>query len=197
MICLVMGTVAFLFFLLYDWNQCHENRAWLRPFFALGCLLLCGATLALAFPLRGVVSTPWGAGRGAAAVVAAAALLLLLYTLFFALPFQKTYIAQDAHKVYKQGMYALCRHPGVLWFALFYVCYAIALGKPTALWAALLFSLWNILYVVLQDRFFFPRLFDDYEQYRESTPFLIPNSGSIRKCAKFFFKSNRKEGEPK
>ena len=47
--------------------------------------------------------------------------VLLIYTLFFALPFDKTYQNESEKRMaYTEGVYALCRHPGVLWFIGFY-----------------------------------------------------------------------------
>ena len=45
-------------------------------------------------------------------------LVLLVYTLFFALPFHDTYIhGTTAPSLCRSGVYALCRHPGVLWLS--------------------------------------------------------------------------------
>ena len=74
---------------------------------------------------------------------------LLIYTLFFALPFEETYIEQDAHKTYDKKMYALCRHPGVLWFAGFYFCLWLSLGTKPLLAMAVWFSFLNFCYIVL------------------------------------------------
>ena len=50
-------------------------------------------------------------------------LCLLIYTLFFALPFEETYCEENKLRAaYTEGMYGLCRHPGVLWFAGAYLC---------------------------------------------------------------------------
>ena len=55
---------------------------------------------------------------------------------------------------YTEGVYALCRHPGVLWFAGFYFCLAGFLGSGKALRAFGILIVWNILYIFLpgQDR---------------------------------------------
>ena len=50
-------------------------------------------------------------------------LALLIYTLFFALPFEETYCEENRLRAaYTEGVYGLCRHPGVLWFAGAYFC---------------------------------------------------------------------------
>ena len=40
----------------------------------------------------------------------------------------------------------------------------------------------NLLYILLQDRYTFPRLFEGYDDYRKETPYLIPDADSTRKC---------------
>ena len=83
---------------------------------------------------------------------------LLIYTLFFALPFDETYVKENHERLaYTEGVYALCRHPAFC-------------GSPVILFLFLgpdfwgsgkgnggLFGVlivWNILYIFLpgQDR---------------------------------------------
>jgi protein-S-isoprenylcysteine O-methyltransferase Ste14 len=110
-------------------------------------------------------------------------LSMLIYTLFFALPFKNTYIeTKGSNKVNKSGVYALCRHPGVLWFVGFYTFLGLALKIQLLLTAAVVFSLLNILYVIFQDRWTFMKVFEDYDKYKKDTPFLFPNLKSIKRC---------------
>ena len=112
-------------------------------------------------------------------------LVLLVYTLFFALPFHDTYIhGTTAPSLCRSGVYALCRHPGVLWLSGFYLCLYAALGTRMLLAAFVVFTLFDIAYVVFQDRWSFPKQFPEYDDYRQSTPFLLPNVRSIRQCVR-------------
>ncbi len=55
---------------------------------------------------------------------------LLVYTLFFALPFEKTYTRLEENPpVYTEGVYSLCRHPGVVWFFFLYLFLALLTGQ--------------------------------------------------------------------
>ena len=85
-------------------------------------------------------------------------------------------------KTYDRGMYALCRHPGVLWFAGLYAALWCTLGGKLLLWLAFFYSLLNLFYVILQDRYTFPRIFSDYESYQQKVPFLLPNRESLKRC---------------
>ena len=112
-----------------------------------------------------------------------------IYTLFFALPFEETYVAQEAHKTYDKKMYALCRHPGVLWFAGFYICLWLAFGTKPLLVMAIWFSLLNFCCIVLQDKYSYPKVFSDYGDYQKRVPFLIPNGKSLKRCLDTFKES--------
>lgn len=115
--------------------------------------------------------------------VGALFLLLLIYTLFFALPFHDTYNNPTCKRtVCRSGMYALCRHPGVIWFILFYLCLFLAAPSPVTGWGGSLLCISNLIYIVVQDVWSFPRTFSDYSDYRREVPFLIPTVFSIRRA---------------
>ncbi|NDL68107.1 hypothetical protein [Anaerotalea alkaliphila] len=169
------GSLGFLLFFLYDWNSVVWNSRWLHRAFFAGCVLVGGATLALA--LGGSVRS---IGLLSLAVLF---LALLLYTLFFALPFKETYLRQGEGKpVHDRGIYGLCRHPGWLWMTGLHFSLWGGLGTGRLLFAAVVFSSLNLLYVLFQDHWTFPRTFGDYERYKRQTPFLIPSCSSIRWC---------------
>ncbi|MEG0755259.1 MAG: hypothetical protein RR450_02585 [Oscillospiraceae bacterium] len=48
------------------------------------------------------------------------------------------------------------------------------------LWAFLLFTAADVLYVVIQDRYIFPKTLSGYADYQKTTPFLIPTPTSLR-----------------
>ena len=89
------------------------------------------------------------------------------------------------------GMYALCRHPGVLWFAGFYGFMALAWRSRQWLLAFALFTLEDVLYVCYQDRCIFPRTIDRYGEYQKTTPFLIPTASSVKEALASFKQSER------
>ena len=174
----LLGLFAFLLFFLSDYNDWRLARPELKVCFPLG-----GALLAVGTVLEARRGVPLVAGwlRGLFFVLAAVFLALLVYTLFFALPVEASY----AHPGEKRpacttGVYALCRHPGVLWFAGLYGCLWAAAGVP--LWEAALYSGLNVLLVIFEDRCVFPARLEGYGAYQASTPFLLPNRRSIRAC---------------
>ena len=193
---LLLGMLGFLLFFLYDVNS-FTWRSWLlHKSFALGVTLLAAATvLDLAAALR------MGAFSGLKdlilLVAGALCLAALVYCLFFALPFAETYQDTDGPPaVCDRGVYALCRHPGVLCMLGMYLFWGLGALPATMLRNGLIFSGFNTVYVCFQDRMTFPRTFPDYPDYQKNVPFLIPTGASIRAAWRTRRRSAEEEGSP-
>jgi len=182
MIYLILGFLAFALFAVYDINSIIIKHKLLYSCFFVGCFLLMVATIGIVVSSRDLIEIDafrmWIFGA-----ITLLFICLLIYTLFFALPFKNTYVeVSGPPRVCNSGVYALCRHPGVLWFMGFYFFFGLALKIPLLLTAAIIFSFLNILYVIFQDRWTFAKIFEDYDKYRIDTPFLVPNIKSIKRC---------------
>lgn len=183
MLFLIGGILAFALYGIYDVNSVSLKNRFLHGFFTAGTLLLGLCTV-------GCFVSEWGNCLMRRHTIFAIALipgiisfLLMIYSLFFALPFDETYVrSTDKPMVCDRGMYALCRHPGVIWLSLMYLCLAVSWGTPLCWWVWALYSILDIAYVVLQDCWTFPKTFENYEMYKNTTPFLIPTGNSIRKA---------------
>lgn len=177
---LVLGLCAFGAFFLGDYNDWKWGIRGLRWCFPAGALLLTAGTVWMA--IEGTESSK-GVPRGILMALAAFFFLLLIKTLFFALPGEASYSRPGERRpVRRSGLYALCRHPGVLWFGGLYLCLWPAMGVP--LWAGAVFTGLDVLLVLFEDRWVFPTVLGGYPEYREETPFLIPTAESIRACVK-------------
>ena len=110
--------------------------------------------------------------------------LLLLYSLLIEIPFKKTYLDKGAgSKLITTGTYALVRHPGVLWFILFLIGLFLATGEKLVLLTIPVWGFLDVLYVIIQDKYYFPKQFGDaYKKYQKEVPMLIPNKTSIKRC---------------
>jgi protein-S-isoprenylcysteine O-methyltransferase Ste14 len=114
--------------------------------------------------------------------------LLLLYSLFIELAlFSRRGSGRSGLVTW--GTYALCRHPGVLWLAGLLIGLFLTRGSLLLLAA---FPLWvglDIVYVLLQEKLFFPVMFaPDYGRYQETVPLLVPTARSLRACAATIFR---------
>lgn len=180
---IISGILVFILYFLYDINSVYWKNRLLHSGFLFGTVFLALATTAqigYQIPVAEKGIRFWGC-----MLLAIFALILLIDTLFFELPFEETYIESEGKaRVYDQGMYALCRHPGVIWFFFFYLFLGVALLPGKFIFIGMLYSLCNILYVIFQDVWTFPHTFVDYEEYKKQTPFLIPNSHSIKRAYK-------------
>ena len=170
MVYIILGTAAFVCYIFFDLNTVYFRTKGGRCLFWLGCLLLVPAT-------AGIIIRQL---REASLIM----LGLLIYTLFFALPAAEAYSGESdiRRPVCRSGMYALCRHPGVLWLGGLYAGLFLALPGWLSAAAGTVFFILDVVYVVIQDSVIFPQQFSDYGDYRKTTPFLIPTAASMRRC---------------
>ena len=176
----LLGLGAFALFFLSDYNDWRLRKKRLKLCFPLGGVLLLAA-ICLRWGEAGAVVSGWL--RGVVFLLGALFLALLVYTLFFAIPLEASYARPgEKRSVCTTGVYALCRHPGVLWFAGLFACLWLAAGLP--LLDAAVYCILNVCLVWFEDRCVFPGLLEGYGAYQTSTPFLLPNGKSIRACMK-------------
>lgn len=179
-----LGFLGFLFYFIYDINSIKRKHPFLQKSFLFGTVLVTAATFVFLADGR-PLSCFWAAEKIVYTAVALLFFVLLIYTLFFALPFRETYVEDGGRRTaYTKGVYGLCRHPGVLWFAGFYFFLAAAAGEADGFLFAGCLTAFNICYVIFQDLWTFPQTFSNYGEYKKMTPFLIPNRESIRVCLK-------------
>ena len=127
-------------------------------------------------------------------VLFAVSVAMIILALFVNLPFRKTYIqAGVGDKLIKNGLYALVRHPGVYWETLFLLSLVLISKSHIMLIGAPVLFVLNTALVVLQDRYFFPRMFKGYNQYQKETPMLLPNRQSVRAFVKSLRRQETRE----
>jgi len=177
---LLSGVGAFLFFFLFDFRQ-KAGKGGGGAWFFLGCLLLLTSSCLVAFSGETSFVLPlWW--RICCWCLTAVSLTGMVWALFFALPFHSVYVEGRQSEAVTVGLYALCRHPGVLFFFVLYLCLWLASGRAFAFWAMLLWTGADVLHVWAQDRYFFPGTLKGYTAYRKTTPFLIPTLSSVKLC---------------
>ncbi len=178
MIYIAIGVLGFLVIHLFDIVSL-KKLAGAKPFtWIMGSGLLAYSLLVVCFAPDKLPLPIWSTWLGWG--LFSISLALLIYSLFINLPFRKTYIATGVgDKLIKTGLYALVRHPGVYWFVLVLLSLMLVSKSSLLFIAAPIFILLDILLVVIQDKFFFGRMFDGYDSYRQETPMLVPNRQSI------------------
>ena len=178
MIYMAIGCLGFLLIHLFDIVSLKKLPG-VKPFtWTFGSSLLVYALVMTCLHPRKLSLPLWSTWLGWTLLIIS--LLLLIYSLFVNLPFRKTYIATGvSDKLIRTRLYALVRHPGVHWFVLLMLSLVLVSKSSLLLIAAPTFILLDIALVVIQDKFFFSRMFSGYSSYRRETPMLMPNRQSI------------------
>jgi protein-S-isoprenylcysteine O-methyltransferase Ste14 len=195
MTALFCGLLGFVFYFLYDINSITIRSGLLHSTFAIGTVLIAAATgmdLWSAFKMHTFSGIP----DLLFLILAALSFAALIYCLFFALPFQETYTEQASNRsVCDKGVYALCRHPGILCFFGTFLFLGLAARPADLLAHGMVFSALNLIYAFFQDRITFPKTFSDYHIYRTRVPFLLPTGNSIRLARDSWPRKDSKEAQ--
>jgi protein-S-isoprenylcysteine O-methyltransferase Ste14 len=175
---LVVGTVGFTLFFVYDYWQVKYLPSTFRSSFTVGCALLIYATFGIVIEAASAI--PLFSIRAFFLIPAAVFLSLTIFSLTFALHMESAYTDQQNRKVVDSGVYAICRHPGVIFLPLFYLFLWLAIPTSELLYSFTIWALQDILLAVFEDKYIFPILFDGYDLYKKQTPFLIPTIASLK-----------------
>ena len=183
MVYIAIGIVGFLIIHLFDIVSL-KRIPWVKPStWILGSGLLLYSLVRIYLESDKLLLPVWSTGIGWGLLVIS--LFLLLYSLFINLPLRKTYIATGVgDKLIKTGLYSLVRHPGVVWFVSLMFSLILISKSKLILLAAPIFILLDIVLVIIQDKFFFTRMFDGYDDYQRETPMLLPNRKSVNNFIK-------------
>jgi protein-S-isoprenylcysteine O-methyltransferase Ste14 len=176
-----LGAVAFIIAWFFDLAALQRIR-YLKQIIGLAFVVLFGYALIMVAMHPDKLPLPaWLSYAGWPLLVTSG--FLLIYSLFLEIPFRQTYADEGVgDRLVKTGTYALVRHPGVLWLVLFLLALVLVSRSRLLLLAAPLWIFLDVLYVWLQERFFFGRMFPGYEQYKQETPMLLPTPRSIARC---------------
>ena len=127
----------------------------------------------------------------AMAVIAVIFLGLFTHSLFSVLLANATDIKSEKRQLADTGVYALCRHPGVIWLTLFFLFAWLFADNIMMLWLGISNTVMDIVYVTIQDIFIFPKTISGYDEYKKYTPFLIPNVRSVKRAIETYIQKNR------
>jgi protein-S-isoprenylcysteine O-methyltransferase Ste14 len=188
MVFVLIGVAGFVILFFFDLAALRDVRVvktviWVAGYglfaYALNMIIRKGNSFAMPAPIKTI-----------GIVLSIIFTLLLVYSLLIEIPFKRTYLERGAgSRLVTTGTYALVRHPGVLWLILFLIGVFLATGVKTLLIAVPVWGLMDIIYILVQDRYYFPKQFGEaYGRYQNEVPMLIPTKRSIRQCFKTFYK---------
>ena len=183
MVYILIGVFAFLIAYAYDWLNLKRVGVIKQLVGLLAACLLFYATVMVCISPAKFHLPPFALPIGGCLLLIS--LSLLAYSLFIEIPFRKTYTNREiGNELTTTGTYALVRHPGVIWLGLVFLSLALLFPSTTLFIAVTTWLVMDIIYVILQERLFFPKMFPDYLDYQRRTPFLVPNKQSFSACLK-------------
>jgi protein-S-isoprenylcysteine O-methyltransferase Ste14 len=176
---LILSSTGFVFLFLFEVVNIHNLPAFKPILFFLSNALLIPSVIMMAFASDKVVFPVWVEWLGW--ILFPPAVLLKIYSLLIGLPFHQTYVSKGVKDtLVTTGIYALVRYPWVFSFLLILISLILISGSRLLMIATPILIGLNLLLVVLQDRFFYDRMFTGYAAYRKQTPMLIPNKQSFK-----------------
>lgn len=173
-----IGVFGFLSLLLFDFMSI-KDRIFVKYLFAiLGLGLIVFSTIELLnfksdFDISSTIQI-------ISLVLAIIFMMLLIYSVFIEVG-GNTYKKIAEPQLVTNGTYSLVRHPGVIWLFLTIFFLALYSENVYLLISAITWTFVNTIYVVIQEKYIFIRLFPTYDDYMKTTPMIIPNYRSIKK----------------
>lgn len=95
--------------------------------------------------------------------------LLLIYSVLVEIAL----FAPGDGKLYRGGTYQISRHPGFIWYTMINVLLSIYYWNYRITLVLAGFTLCNLILITVEDCIFFPKMFEEYGEYREQTPFIL------------------------
>jgi protein-S-isoprenylcysteine O-methyltransferase Ste14 len=191
MYCIVFAALGFFILFFFEKVSLKNVRFLKQAIFVVGNALICLSLFMSCFRSE-YFKVPFFA-HIAGWILAPVFFVLLMYSLFFEIPFRKTYMeAGTGDVLVTTGTYALVRHPGVLWLFLFLVGVLLITGSRMLFYTIPVLVTMDIVYVVIQEKYYFIKIFgEDYKAYQKNVPMLFPSVHSMKRCVSTFFGGKR------
>jgi len=183
MLYIELGVLGFIIAFIFDWASLKNMRVTKPVAGLMAAALLIYSTIMICYsPTKFDMPIFLRIVGGVLLVIF---LFLLIYSLFIELSFNRTYVKRGiSGGLVTTGTYALVRHPGVIWLAVVFLALALLYPSITLFIAITVWWFVDIIYVTIQDKYLFPKMFPGYHEYKKQTPFLIPTKRSFFACLK-------------
>ncbi|MCF0141794.1 MAG: hypothetical protein HUJ75_00285 [Parasporobacterium sp.] len=167
-ISICLGIAAFAAFGLFECVQAGiiGNKKSFNIWFIAGLVLL-GAMWILNI-IKGFRGTTFTFIIGA--LIAASSIIIYISLLRVASPGNYKGETKNSEVSYA-GLYGQCRHPGFYVFIIMSFALAMTAGTMEAFICAILTSVLNTVYIIVQDVYWFEMYIDGYSEYKKKVPF--------------------------
>lgn len=174
----MLGVLGFVSFLIFDLLSYRQHILGKYLFLLSGLFLIVYSsvlivqteTTILLHPIVHMISL----------VLAIGFTILLVYSVFIEVGLNTYQATAEPHLV-TNGTYSLVRHPGVIWLFLAYAFAALYFGNVWLLITAIIWTLTNTIYIIVQERVILTKLFRNYDRYIQTTPMIIPTITSMKR----------------
>ena len=159
MIYIVLGILGFIIVHFFDIVSLKRIPSGAKPcVWAVGNGLLVYSVIMLCLQSNTLPLPIWSTWLGWGLLTLS--FFLLIYSLFVNLPFRKTYVAAGvSDRLITTGLYALVRHPWIHCFTLTLLSLVLVSRSSLLLIAVPIWILLNSPLVIIQDKFFFGKMF--------------------------------------
>lgn len=177
MLYVIIGAVGFLVVGLYDVAQIRGREGVAKALSSIGYLCITASAVLLMVSARLPNAT---VGHFLVdGVPALVFFLLLIYSVFVEIPLalrRKALVRAHERTVVSVGFYGKVRHPGFIWFTLLWVSIAFLYRDSVVTIVGSILVALDFVLVLMEDIYFFPRIFRGYDEYKKEVPFLIPGT---------------------
>jgi protein-S-isoprenylcysteine O-methyltransferase Ste14 len=174
----MLGVLGFVSFLIFDILSLRHLVLGKYVFLLTGIFLLGYSSLLIIQTETTLILHP--IIRTISLVLALGFAVLLIYSVFIEVGLP-TNQAQAEPQLITNGTYSLVRHPGVIWLFLAYGFTALYFGNFWLLVTAIIWTITNTIYIVVQERVVLTKLFRQYDHYIQTTPMIIPTITSMKR----------------
>lgn len=170
---IILSVVAFFILFSSDYLGLKKKKTLSFLFFLVGCFIL---TLNL------IISTDFSLFAFSFLsyvyiILASINFLILIYVLSFALKpkgLEKKVDTKGLVPLANWGLYSKSRHPGVIFLFLACLFWLLSFQSTSLLIIFICYTLLNVLYVIWQDTYIFPKTIWQYNKYKKEVPFILP-----------------------
>jgi len=176
-IAILLSFVSWIFLFLFEIIKTKNKnniKNQFNPFFILGTVLLMVSYLLFgiySFNKENIMRLELKNRLIIGAILFSLSIFYYVYIIFFSLS-KNALTKENNQLVIKTGIYKRHRHPGLIAFILVSISLSIFVGSYDFLLFSLINSIINIIYIILQDIYFFPSYIDGYQKYKTDTFFL-------------------------
>jgi len=174
---IILSTTGFVCLFLFDLVQIYKKRTLSAIFSIIGYTSIVSTIIFLLFSCELTYSIETGFALFTLIVKIIGAIFfffLLLYSNFIEIGLKSPYSDSNERDALSSGSYGLVRHPGFLWLLLVLIMLVLIYKHTQFTLISMYMIAMNFILILIEDIILFPRIFNNYREYKKEVPFIIP-----------------------